>query len=151
MWQAVVCEVTKSWTWFSNRVSHFFHSCLIMCWFLQYNKSAICIHIFLCSHPLHHPSRSPHSTELISAPTYQVPTGHHFIPRSVYTSVSISQFIPPTPLPCPTSTCPFPTSTSLFLPCRYVHLYHFSRFHLYVLIYDIWFSLSDLLHSAYFS
>ena len=27
------------------------------------------------------------------------------------------------------------------------HLYHFSRFHIYALIYDICFSLSDLLHS----
>ena len=25
-------------------------------------------------------------------------------------------------------------------------LYHFSRFHIYVLIYDTWFCLSDLLH-----
>ena len=30
---------------------------------------------------------------------------------------------------------------SLFLPCKYVHQYHFSRFHIYVLIYNIYFSL----------
>ena len=29
-----------------------------------------------------------------------------------------------------------------------VHLYHFSRFHIYALIYHICFSLSDLLHSV---
>ena len=40
------------------------------------------------------------------------------------------------------------TSVSLFLPCKLVHLYRFSRFHIYVLIYGICFSLSDLLHSV---
>ena len=42
----------------------------------------------------------------------------------------------------------FSTSLSLFLPCKPVHLYHFSRFHVFVLIYDICFSLSGLLHSV---
>ena len=35
----------------------------------------------------------------------------------------------------------FSTSVSLFLPCKPVHLYHFSRFHIYMLIYDICFPL----------
>ena len=39
-------------------------------------------------------------------------------------------------------------SVPLFLLCRWVHQCHFSRFHLYVLIYDICFSLFDLLHSV---
>ena len=43
----------------------------------------------------------------------------------------------------------FSTSVSHFLPCKPVHLYHFSRFHIYTLIYDISFSLSDLLHSVW--
>ena len=43
----------------------------------------------------------------------------------------------------------FSTSVSLFLPCKPVHLYHFSRFLIYALIYDICFSLSDLLHSIW--
>ena len=47
------------------------------------------------------------------------------------------------------STSPFSMSVSVFLPCKPVHLYHFSRFHIYVLIYDICFSLSDLLHSVW--
>ena len=34
---------------------------------------------------------------------------------------------------------------SLFLLCEEIHLYHFSRVHIYVLIYGICFSLSDLL------
>ena len=45
--------------------------------------------------------------------------------------------------------CLFSTSVSLFLPCKLVHLFHFSRFHIYALIYDICFSLSDLLHSVW--
>ena len=39
-------------------------------------------------------------------------------------------------------------SSSLFLPFKYVHKYLFSRFNIYVFIYDICFSLSDLLHSV---
>ena len=37
----------------------------------------------------------------------------------------------------------FSTSVSQLLPCKPVHLYHFSRFHIHALIYDICFSLSD--------
>ena len=43
----------------------------------------------------------------------------------------------------------FSTSVSLFLPCKLIQLYHFSRFHIYALIYNICFSLSDLLHSVW--
>ena len=40
-------------------------------------------------------------------------------------SVLISRFVPPPLSPL----CPL--SVSLFLPCKYVPLYHFSRFHMY--------------------
>ena len=72
----------------------------------------------------------------------------YFIHISVYMSIPISQFITPPPPP----HCRFPplvsirlfsTSVSLFLPCKPVHLYHFSRFPIYVLMYSICFSLSD--------
>ena len=76
----------------------------------------------------------------------------YFIHISVYMSIPISQFIrPPPPLPrfSPLGSIHlFSTSVSLLLPCKPVHLYHFSRFHLYALIYDNGFSLSDLLHSV---
>ena len=79
----------------------------------------------------------------------------YFIHISVYMSFPISQFIPPPP-PHPPATIPplvsirlFSISVSLFLPCKPVHLYRFSRFHIYALIYDICFSLSDLLHSVW--
>ena len=69
-------------------------------------------------------------------------------------SIPITQFItPPSPpphrFPCLVSIRLFSTSVSHFLPCKLVHLYHFSRFHIYALIYDICFSLSDLLHSVW--
>ena len=76
----------------------------------------------------------------------------YFIHISVYMSIPISQFIPPPPpsqFPPLASLRLFSTSVSLFLPCKLVHLYHFSRFHTYALIYDICFSLSDLLHSVW--
>ena len=56
---------------------------------------------------------------------------------------------PPPTFPPLVSIHLFSTSVSLFLPCKPVHLYHFSRFYMYVLIYNIWFSLSDLLHSIW--
>ena len=76
----------------------------------------------------------------------------HFIHISVYMSIPISQFItspPPRRFPPLVSIRLFSTSVSQFLPCKPVHLYHFSRFHIYTLIYDICFSLSDLLHSVW--
>ena len=78
----------------------------------------------------------------------------YFIHFSDYMSIPISQFITPPPPPLGhvaplVSIYLSSTSVSLFLPCKPVHLYHFSRFHIYVLIYDICFSLSDLLHSVW--
>ena len=75
----------------------------------------------------------------------------HLIRISLYMSILISQFITPPPpyhFPPLVSIRLFCTSVFLFLPCKLVHLYHFSRFHIYVLIYDICFSLSDSLHSV---
>ena len=60
----------------------------------------------------------------------------------VYMSVLISQFVQP-PLP-PVSTCPFPMSVYPFLLWKWVHLYHFYRFHICVLKYGICFSLSEV-------
>ena len=76
----------------------------------------------------------------------------HFIHISVYMSIPITQFItPPPPLPHRfpplVSIRSFSTSVSQFLPCKPVHLYHFSRFHIYTLIYDICFS--DWLYSVW--
>ena len=69
-------------------------------------------------------------------------------------SVPIAQFsTPPSPphrgFPHLVSIHLFSTSVSQLLPCKPVHLYHFSRFHIHALIYDICFSLSDLLDSVW--
>ena len=53
------------------------------------------------------------------------------------------------PLPAPCSQVRSDICIATFLPCKEVHLYRFSRFHILVLIYDICFSLSDLLHSVW--
>ena len=42
-------------------------------------------------------------------------------------SVPVSQFTPPSPFP-PVTISLFPTSVTLFLSCRKVHLYHFFNF-----------------------
>ena len=55
----------------------------------------------------------------------------------VYMSMLLSQFVPPSPSPT-VPTSPFSISASPFLPCKQVHQYHFSGFH----IYDVCFSLS---------
>ena len=47
------------------------------------------------------------------------------------------------------STQWFSGSVSRFLPWNDVHHYHFSKFHIHELIYEICFSFSDLLHSVW--
>ena len=65
----------------------------------------------------------------------------NFIHISVYMSIPIAQFsTPPYPphrgFPRLVSIRLFSTSVSQLLPCKPVHLYHFSRFHIHALIYD---------------
>ena len=76
-------------------------------------------------------------------------TEHQQLPIScIYANPNLP--IHPTTLPPPGSTHLFSISASLFLPCKYVHLYHFSRFHICDLIYGTWFFfLADLLHSVW--
>ena len=66
----------------------------------------------------------------------------------VYICPSSLSVHPTSPLTLLVSIHLFSTSTSLVLLCKQVHLCHFSRFHIYALIYDICFSLSDILHSV---
>ena len=88
--------------------------------------------------PQSYPSRLSQSPQLSSlcytAASPQLSVLHMVVYTCQYYSPNLS--LPPMP------TCPFSTSVSLFLPCRQVHLYHFYRFHIYVLIY-ICFSPSD--------
>ena len=116
---------------------------------VQQSESAICIHISppsWTSLPPHTPPIPPtqvkteHGAEL-PALYSRLPLAICFTHGSVYMSIPIPQFIPHH-LPHRRSTRPFSTSVSLFLPCKWVHLYHFSRFHIYALIYNICFSLT---------
>ena len=50
----------------------------------------------------------------------------------------LSQFVPPS-LSTALSTSLLTVSTFLFLTCKYVHQKHFSRFHIYALIYGTFF------------
>jgi len=70
--------------------------------------------------------------------------------NGVCASIPTSQFLPSS-LPPLVSIHLFSTSVSLFLFCKYDHQYHFSRFHIYALMHNIYFSLSDLLHSVWSS
>ena len=82
---------------------------------------------------------------LISHPFYT----HQCIPVNPNRPIHHSTTTAPRGFPPLASICLFSTSVSQFLPCKPVHLYHFSRFHIYELIYDICFSLSGLLHSLW--
>ena len=81
------------------------------------------------------------------------PLAIYFTFGSVYMSMPLSHFVPayPSPSPCPQVhslvglrlySCPAPR---LF---RTIFFLFFLRFHIYVLAYGIYFSLSDLLHSV---
>ena len=63
--------------------------------------------------------------------------------QSLYSGL-LSQSVPPSPS-LSVLTSLFSTSAFLFLPLKEVHQGYFSRFHTYVLIYNICFSLPDLL------
>ena len=92
------------------------------------------------SHPLLTPSHLSQLSQTAGSSScviQQIPTGHLFY---IWECISFSA-----PLSiCPTLSFPATVSTSLFsipasllLPCKKVHQYHFSRFHIYALIYNI--------------
>ena len=63
----------------------------------------------------------------------------YFTYGNVYISELLSQFVPPSPSPT-VSTSLFSMTTSPLLPCKEVYQYHLSRFHLYALIWYLFFS-----------
>ena len=70
-----------------------------------------------------------------------------FLLLSGYMSMLLSQFVTLSPSST-VCTSLFSRSASPFLLCELLHHYYCSRFPIYVLIYDICFSLSGLLHSV---
>ena len=92
-------------------------------------------HTFVASlPPPSYPSGSSQSTELSSRAIRQLPAcclTHGSVARQPY---SLSHLLLPR---CPVSTSQFSPSASLFLPCKQVRQYHFSRFRIFSLIHDI--------------
>ena len=67
----------------------------------------------------------------------------YFICGNIHVSMLFSQIIPNSPSPKESKSLFF-TSVSLLLSCLLGHHYHLSKFHIYVLIYCIDVSLSDI-------
>ena len=97
-------------------------------------------HRYLCPLPLEPPSHhSPHSTPLVVTEIWiellasysKFLLAIYFTYGNTYVSVLLSQFIPPFPSPT-VSISLFSMSVSPLLPCKQVHQYHFSRFHIYI-------------------
>ena len=87
--------------------------------------------------------RSLQNTKQSCRCIWSVPISDLFMRSSVYVNSNLPvHHIPPTLL---VSICLFSTSVSLFLLCKSVHLYHFSRFHTYALVYYMQFSLTHFI------
>ena len=111
---------------------------------MQINHNHTHIHSLLSlpHFPTCHPSRSSQSTRL-GSPCY-TPTSHQWstLHRIVHICwMLLSAFIPHSPSPT-VPINPSSLSTSPFLPCKQVHQCHFSRFHIYALIYISFFFLT---------
>ena len=111
---------------------------------VQQCKSVIIIYIIsLLSLPPLHPFHSSGEPGCAPGVIYQLLTSYLFYTRKcIFANATFSI--------CPTLSLPhwvhslFSVSAPPFLPCTWVHQYHFSRFHICVLIYHICFSLYDI-------
>ena len=117
------------------------YSCFILlCQFLQYSRvNQPCIYLY--PRFFGFPSRLGHNSapsRVLCALQWRLIV--FFMHSGVYVSVPGFQSIALSQLPPLVSICLLSTSVSLFLLCIQDHLYHFSRFHIYALIYDICFS-----------
>ena len=91
------------------------------------------------------PSRAPQSTGLSFVRFCgRFPLAIYCTQRGIYVSTTLSVHATLSYPLCVYNL--FSSSVFLFLPCKEVHQYHFSRFHIYALIYCTYFSLSYLLH-----
>ena len=101
------------------------------------------------------PSPFPsHSSRLSQITSFGFPASYsksllaiYFTYGNPYVSVLRSQGIPLSLSPTVTKSL-FPISASPLLPCKEDHQYHPSRFHIYMVMCNIFFSTSDLLHSV---
>ena len=122
-------------------------------WFLPYidmNQPQVDI----CPLPLEPPSHPIPPLQIITVLWFEFPESYTKFPLAIYSSYgsvcvfpcySFHSSHPLLPLTCIHVSS---MSASPLLPCKQVHQSHLSRFHIYGLIYDICFYLSDLLHSV---
>ena len=122
----------------------------VLWWFLPYIDMNhpwvhMCLPILNPLPPLSppHPSGLSKSTALLHALNLPWSSTLHTV---IYVSMLFSQIIPPSPSPRIQKS--FFTSVSLLLSCIYGRSLLLSKFHIYVLIYCIGVSLSDLVHSV---
>ena len=102
-------------------------------------------YVYIYPLPSGFPSHLGHHRALSSFPCYIAGSHQISIPYTVvYTCQSQSPNSSHPTFPALVSIRLFSMSVSLFLLCKQAHLYHFSRFHIYALIHNICFSLSDL-------
>ena len=137
------------------------YNCFTMVYqFLLYNKvNQLYIYIYPhISSLLHLPPSDPpcptplgghRALRLSPCAIWLLPTSYLFyIWQCIYVHATLS-LCPSLPFPFPVSSSPFSSrSASLFPSCPQVlhYLFYFFRFHIYVLAYSIYFSLSDLPH-----
>ena len=124
---------------------------------IQQCESAICIHMpprhLLDLPPTAHPFPPfqvviDYQTEL-PVLNSSFPLAIYFTYGNIYVSMLLSQFIP---------LSPFFSVSKIYSLClclyscpakRFISIIFFFRFHIYALMYDIYFSLPELLHSVY--
>ena len=109
---------------------------------IQQHESAISIHMFPPPYLL--PGLIPPSVFYSN-----FPLSIYFTYGNIYVSMLLSQFIP---------LSPFFSVSKIYSLClclyscpakRFISIIFFFRFHIYALMYDIYFSLPELLHSVY--
>ena len=118
----------------------------MLCWFLPYNNRVSHKYTYVSS-LLNLPPT--YSSRLSQRTVFELPVLHRSFQLAVcftycngHVSALLSQFAPPSPSPT-VSTSLSSVSVSLFLPCKQLHQYHLSGFHIHVLIYNTCLSLSN--------
>ena len=127
----------------------------ILWWFLPYiYMNQPCVYMCSPSWPSLRPASPSHpsGSSQCTSPEHPVSCikpglAIHFTYDNIHVSMLFSQIIPPSPSPTESKSLFF-TSVSLLLSYIQSCCYHLSKFHIYVLIYSICVSLSDLLHSV---
>ena len=111
--------------------------------YINMNQPQVHMCPFILNAPPHHPSGFGCSASRIKLALVVC-----FTYGNIHISMRFSQIIPPSPSSTESKSLFF-IPVSLLLPCRQDHCYRLSKFHIYVLTYNICVSPSDLLHSVF--